>query len=171
MSATNRGAKRRPNDFYATPDYTVDSLFQFIKWNKMISFFEPCKGDGAIYDKVPGNKHKFYTELSEGKDYFEYKPYNKFDLIVTNPPFSLAKEFLDKSLTEAHTVCYLLRLNFLGAQVRNEWWNQIRPPEKLIVLSRRPKFINNQADATEYAWFCWDNMELIDLPKGIHVVM
>jgi hypothetical protein len=171
MSATNRGAVRVQNDFYPTPGYTIDSLFEFINWDRVKSFCEPCKGSGAILDKVPQLPVMSYCELSEGVDYLTY-PYavDKFDLIVTNPPFSLAAEFLVKSLREARCVAYLLRLNYLGSQKRVQLWDEIGTPNKLLVLSKRPKFINNQADATEYAWFCWDRENIIDLSPGVHVL-
>jgi len=170
MSATNRGAKRVANDFYPTPGYTIDSMLNLINWNEVNTFLEPCKGDNAIYNKVPDTVDKHWCELSLGRDYLESIESQEYDLIVTNPPFSIADQFIQKSLSESKTVCYLLRLNYFGAQKRNKWWNEIGTPNKLLVLSRRPKFINNQADATEYAWFCWDKQDIINLPDGIHVI-
>jgi hypothetical protein len=170
MSATNRGALRNNNDFYPTPDYTINSLFNFIDFDKVTSFLEPCKGDGAIYDKVKCSI-KTYCELSEPipKDYLK-REYGKFDLIVTNPPFSIAKEFLEKSITESDCVCYLLRLNFLGSIKRKPLWTKIGTPNKLLVLTKRPSFTGRGTDATEYGWFCWDKNNKINLPNGIHIV-
>lgn len=170
MSATGRGSKRQAQDFYPTPDYTVDSLLEYIQFSTIRSFLEPCKGDGAIFDKIPQVPVKHYCELSEDKDYFAFGADQKYDLIVTNPPYSQAQEFVEKSLSEARTVCYLLRLDFLGAQKRKEWWNRIGTPDKLLVLSKRPKFVNNKSDANEYGWFIWDYGSYIHLSKGIHVV-
>lgn len=166
MSATNRGAKRNERDFYPTPDYTIDTLLDCLFIPEWIRFLEPCRGNGAIYNKVKTD-FKFWAELREGVDYLD-TPFEDVDLIITNPPFSLAQEFLDKSLEEGKTVCYLLRLNFLGSQKRHEWW-QGRTPDKLIVLSRRPSFTGKGTDATEYAWFVWDALGMSDLPNGVHV--
>lgn len=171
MSATNRGTKRNKNDFYPTPEETINSLLNHIDFSKVSSFLEPCKGNGAIYNKVECTI-KTYCEISENipKDYLSTQ-YNKFDLIVTNPPFSIAQDFLVKSLKESDCVCYLLRLNYLGSKKRADTlWNKVSTPNKLLVLSKRPSFTGKGTDATEYAWFCWDKSNLINLPNGIHIL-
>lgn len=88
------------------------------------------------------------------------------DLIVTNPPFSKSIEFVIKSLIEAKTVCYLQRLNWLGSTSRKNFWNN-NPPDKIFVLSQRPQFMKEMGlksgtDSTEYAWFIWDKLGIIN---------
>ena len=91
-------------------------------------------------------------------------------MIITNPPFSLSIEFLNKSLIEANTICYLQRLNWLGSGIRKEFWN-LNIPDKLFVLSKRPQFkkelgLGSGTDATEYGWFIWDKLNIIE---GNHI--
>jgi hypothetical protein len=175
MSATNRGSIKISQEFYPTPDYTRNSLYALINWDKVNSFLEPCKGNGVLYYAVPDTvEFKDYSEIREGKDYLtdDYNFYD-FDLIVTNPPFSLTCEFIEKSFTEVANdgcICYLQRLNFLGSQKRKNWWSKIGTPNKLLVLSKRPKFVNGASDASEYAFFCWDFGNKIKLKNGIHVI-
>lgn len=135
MSATNRGAVRNANDFYPTPQEPIQNILSEIDFSDIAHFVEPCRGDGAIFNHVACDKS--YAELSEGIDYFTVD-FNT-DLIITNPPFSIALEFLEKSLKEAKTVVYLLRLNFMGSQKRKEFW-QKNPPSHLFTLSERPCF-------------------------------
>jgi hypothetical protein len=155
VSATNRGAKRNENDFYATPEWCVDLISDEIDWKDIFRFYEPCKGDGAIYNKInmPEDK-KHFDEISEGKDYLVGEK-RRVDLIVTNPPFSLALEFLEKSMGHSVNIAFLLRLNFLGSQRRKPFWEKYGTPSRLFVLSKRPSFAGRGTDATEYAWFCW----------------
>lgn len=171
MSATNRNNNRINNDFYPTPEYAVDIMLDNIDKSKVKSFLEPCKGTGIIYNKLNCNI-KQYCEITDSppRDYLTTKFNIKFDLIVTNPPFSLAEEFLRKSISESDCVCYLLRLNYLGSKKRKQLWDDIGTPNKLIVLSKRPSFTGNGTDATEYAWFCWDKNNIVSLPNGIHVI-
>lgn len=168
MSATGRSDCRKPNDLYETPSYTVDSLMQVLDFTNVKSFLEPCKASGNIYNQVPCN-HKIYTELSEGLDYLKTQFSGKFDLIITNPPFSIAQEFLEKSLNEGRSVWYLLRINFLESATRSEWW-QDRAPTHLLALSARPSFTGKGTDATAYAWFGWDYTNVCKLKPGIHVL-
>lgn len=170
MSATNRGTQRNQNDFYITPDYTIESLLNVLNLSKVNSFLEPCRGSGAIYNKV-NVPFKSYCEILENIDYLktEYAS-GTFSLIITNPPFSLFQEFLEKSLKESSTVWYLLRVNVLGSKKRAEWW-QDKLPTHLLTLSARPSFNSKgTTDATEYAWFGWDYNNTCILPKGIHVL-
>ncbi len=191
MSSTNRGAIRVTNDKYITPAQAIDSLLDTLQIPHYCTFMEPCKGDGAIFNRVDCAV-KLYAEIDEGKDYLAL-PSDDYDLIITNPPFSLAIEFLEKSLSEADSVFYLLRLNFLGSQKRKAFWNA-NPPTHVLVLSDRPCFVwvcktckaayhpgstticecggkvRAQTDSIEYAWFGWDRAGFCGLSEGVHVL-
>lgn len=166
MSATNRGAERVPKDFYPTPEDAVEVMLQLFEFKRCTWFLEPCRGDGKIYDRVPV-ENKIWAELQEGIDYLTFDDLflPKNSIIITNPPFSLALEFLTKSLKEAGTVCYLLPLNFLGSKKRYEFWLE-NPPTQLFPLSKRPSFTGKGTDACDYAWFVWDYQDLCVHPKG-----
>ncbi len=154
ISATNRGSVRRENDFYETPEWVTQSLIDKTRWSKDIKLLEPCVGTGAIEGVLRKNGYLNidWCEIARGKDFFEYSPGIIYDAIVTNPPYTYAQEFIDHGLAMADEVYMLLRINFLGAQKRYEWWSQ-NYLKKIYVLSRRPKFIKKGSDATEYGWF------------------
>lgn len=164
MSSTNRGSDRLESDFYPTPLYSLEPLISRINFDKVNSFLEPCKGDGRILDLIPDKISKQWCEIREGVDYL-ISPLFNIDLIITNPPFSISLDFINKSLLEAKTVCYLQRLNWLGSQTRKDFWNN-NPPDKLFILSKRPQFkkelgYKGGTDSTEYAWFIWDKLNII----------
>lgn len=160
MSATNRGTIRLLRDEYPTPEWVTWALVPYIRWYHVHSFLEPCKGNGAILHAIPKVKRVVWREIIEGKDYFTYRPRSQFDLIITNPPYSLAREFLEKSLGEAKTVAYLLRLNYMGSIERAGLWEE-HPPDYQFTLYPRPSFTGGGTDATEYAWFIWDKGDLV----------
>lgn len=162
---------RPADDFYSTPKFVVDGLLKFVDLQKLsekgFNFFEPCKGIGGIYDYLPGEKD--YCCLEEDKDYlknsFEYDP---LKVIVTNPPFILAKEFLEKSLNEAPVVVYFLRLNFLGSGGRFEFFED-NPPDHFIVSSDRPSFTpDGKTDNCDYAWMIWDKDKVLGLSQSCY---
>lgn len=166
MSSTNRGATRTPNDFYPTPDWLTAAICPYLGNPQTI--FEPACGEGAITrvlrayfpaSVIQGSDILFGPE----QDFLQMRPQPVYDLIITNPPFSLAKEFIDCALgwrrTEESLVVMLLRLNFLGSQDRAPWW-RARPLPSVYVTPRRPPFGKNKngkpgTDSTEYAWFIW----------------
>jgi hypothetical protein len=195
MSSTNRGATRIDQDAYYTPASAIDPMIALLDLSSVTSFVEPCLGGGAIYDRVDVPR-KGWCEIAKGRDYLE-SPVSRADVILTNPPFSLALEFLQKSLAEAKTVGYLLRLNFLGSRKRRDFWNANKPTH-CFVLSERPVFawycqdrkvckaayrpgettvctecglpVRSQTDSIEYAWFVWDRLGIVKAEKGIHVL-
>jgi type I restriction-modification system DNA methylase subunit len=175
-------SNRIDQDKYYTPYEVIEPLTKYICFNDIYSFYEPCYGSGNIVDVFTNEFNKnnvsaHWSEIDLEKDYLKQNNI-KVDLIVTNPPFSLALEFLKKSLKEANTVIYLLRINFLGSQKRKEFFEANRPTH-LFTLSKRPsfvstckicgtqyhpnskntccnKFLTRTTDSTEYAWIAWD---------------
>jgi hypothetical protein len=119
-------------------------------------------------------------------DFLKFKPDNGFpvydngvpelDLLITNPPFSLAMEFIlhARKIFPGTPLCFLLRLNFLESQKRASFFKTAMPD--VYVLPKRPSFMGNGTDATGYGWFIWrpalegprrfGSVSVLDLPKG-----
>ena len=109
--------------------------------NTGLVFSEPCRGEGNIYNRVDCREKK-YCEIREGRDYLTTSDMDA-DLIITNPPFTLTEQFIEKSLSEANTVCYFQKLNFFGGQERKKkFCDKIQKPNKLFISSRRPSFVD-----------------------------
>lgn len=49
-------------------------------------FLEPFKGHGNLYNLIDTNK-KYYCEIEEGKDIFNFEHKDEITTILTNPPF------------------------------------------------------------------------------------
>lgn len=99
--------------------------------------------------------------------YLTTAPANQPDLIISNPPFSLALDFVKKGLKDVRPggfVVFLQRLNFLGSDKRKAFM-QMCPPAYAYVHSTRmgfkkhlaelPMKERNATDSIEYAHFIW----------------
>jgi hypothetical protein len=172
MSATNRGAQRHPDDFYATPAWAVDLAIKLIP--EGTSILEPAAGEGAIVEGllrsgVPSERIRAFeldwerarscasrTGVATACVDFLANDWSGVDVIVMNPPYALAMDFILHSMKcvggRGHVIA-LLRLNFLGAQKRAGFHRQ--HGSDVSVLPRRPSFTGSGTDATEYAWFVW----------------
>lgn len=174
MSATNRGSERKPSDFYATPVEVVENFLHNYKLPNG-SILEPSAGNGNIVQAIKNmDKSRLVTalELREEEqinlskitnevviqDYLNWETDRRFDVIIGNPPYSLAVEFVNKSLellSDRGVLIFLLRTAFLESKSRYEFW-QNNPLNGLYALSKRPSFTGKGTDATSYSWFIWD---------------
>jgi hypothetical protein len=179
MSATNRGSKRVASDYYKTPSYSIKSLLDNHKLRQGV-ILECSAGDGAIIKELReyGYKNKIIANelreeenknlLASGSDEVYHLDFTKeivpssesVSTIISNPPYSIAVEFLEACLEHYPyaEVIMLLRLNFLGAQKRQEFWNK-HLPNTIYALSKRPGFLKKGTDACEYGWFVWNNTD------------
>lgn len=94
-----------PADIVYTPDNVSRHIVEFLK--PAGKCLDPCKGDGAFYKFFPEDKD--YCEIREGKDFFEYN--QAVDWVIGNPPYSIFKEFLEKSFEIADNVSFLVPTN------------------------------------------------------------
>lgn len=72
----------------------------------------------------------------------QLNPNTKPNVIISNPPFKNAKEFIEKSLTEVADfgfVVYLLRLNFFGSKERKSFFDA-NMPNYVFVHHKRISF-------------------------------
>lgn len=158
-----------PHELYPTPKYCVDLLLKYLRIEPTDWFLEPCAAEGAIYnhEALETNK-KRWAELRRGRDYLTFDFKQKFDIIITNPPFSLTEKFLAKSkseLKEGGVIAYLQRLNYLGSDKRVPFWRAVGEPDMLGVITPRPRFVNHSSDSCEYGWFIWDDGARLGNPR------
>lgn len=176
MSAANRGGQRKAYDFYATPADTVHAFlnsFEGISTSDRI--LEPSAGNGAIIQALRNHGYTNRIDAVEIRpeeraqlealadnvtigSFFDYDPGLGYDVIIGNPPYSMALEFINKSLELLHPgglLIFLLRTNFLESEKRFRWWQE-HPLSGLYTLHKRPSFTGHGTDATSYSWFVWE---------------
>jgi len=139
MSSTGRGTTKISQDAYFTPLKSFNPLLPYLPKGKEI--WEPACGDLRLVKRM--NEYGLKSngnDLSYGYDFLKDK--TKRDVILTNPPFSIAKAFITHALDLSEEVYMLVRLNFLGSQERREWWRK-NPPNALFILSERPNFVRS----------------------------
>jgi len=149
-------------EHYPTPINAVKALVDQLVVLPNDKFLEPCRAEGNIYQQIIlPESQKYWAEIRDGVDYLN-TPFPKMDIIITNPPFSLTCEFLEKSLSELSekgVLAYLQRVNYLGAAIRLPFWERVGTPNKFPVLVPRPSFVKRgkgSQDSCEYAWFIYD---------------
>ncbi len=159
MSSTNGNTIEHDN--YQTPQNAIDALLKLVELRDDDDFLEPCRGtERRIFDAVNlPDDQKFWCEIQEDRDYLASDLGKKFDVIITNPPFSLSEEFVRKMRSELKpdgTLIFLQRVNFLGSRKRIPFWGEVGFPHKAPILIPRPKFAKGGTDSCEYCWYIFD---------------
>jgi hypothetical protein len=99
------------NDVVQTPPDLAQRIVKH--FNPTGSILEPCKGEGNFLRCMPGAS---WCEISEGKDFFVWnKP---VDWIVTNPPWSQIRPFLQHSMKLASDIVFLMTVNHVWTKAR-----------------------------------------------------
>ena len=84
------------NDEFYTPYYAVEPLIKYLKPDTTVW----CSFDteDSLFVKVLKREgHQVLnSHINEGKDFFEYIPLVEYDYIISNPPYSLKTEVLEK---------------------------------------------------------------------------
>ena len=101
------------NDRIYTPDYLARMIVD--RYQPTGKILEPCAGQGAFIKYLPTAD---WCEIELGRDFFNYTGH--VDWIITNPPYSKYRQFLEHSFKIANNVVFLQFLNafFMKARVR-----------------------------------------------------
>lgn len=173
MSSTSRGGKRSPADNYPTPAWCIRRAIEAIPLPGGM-WLEPCAGTGAIIETACELRHdiewhaiEIRAECSRQLEQIEtlsritiadflaspVTSHDHFSAVLTNPPYSLAEQFLQRALDLSDHVVLLLRLNFLASSRRAGLMRTNTPD--VYVLPNRPSFNGMGTDSIDYAWFHW----------------
>lgn len=99
------------NDDVQTPPELARLVVEHFKPKGKI--LEPCKGNGNFLACMPGAA---WCEIKLGKDFFAWD--KKVDWIVTNPPWSQIRNFLQHAMAKADNVVFLVTVNHLWTKAR-----------------------------------------------------
>ncbi len=172
-------------DYYPTPAWCVRRLLEAVELPGGL-WLEPAVGDGAIVRAVgelrddvswttidvrpevePDLVGDFVAPLYAG-GVDRIMPPGGWDVVVTNPPYQQALEFVVEARRRARSaVAMLLRLNWLASRERQALLARDMPD--VYVLPDRPSFTGGGSDMTEYAWMVWYRSPRL-LPGRIRVL-
>jgi hypothetical protein len=163
--------KRVEFDAYMTPSWCVRRLLE--AWTPRLGLaLEPAVGEGAIVKAMPKEISRWQTIdirpvtlpaptgiwVHRQADYLasNYLDFIEAETVITNPPFSLAEQFIRKARRECPNadLVFLLRLGFLASQERVALWRDLGEPDVLI-LPNRPSFTSGGTDKYDYFWAVW----------------
>ena len=141
------------NDECYTPRYGVEPLLEFL---------EPFKG-GVIwlpFDKPESEFVKVlseagykivYSHIDNGQDFYNYEP-DKWDLMVSNPPFTNKRKIFERALSFGKPFALLMS---------NTWLNDSAPKQvfsedelQLLLFDKRIEFSGHKKITFSSSYYC-----------------
>lgn len=176
LAGGNPERGRVDNDFYATDPKSTKALLDNVKFEGN-SFLEPCCGQGHIsklIEKYYPNAEVVSQDLVDrgygktGIDFLTYEFDRKFDNVITNPPFKLAQDFIEKSLellNDNGKVAMFLKVQFLEGTGRKEFFEKAPLKYVYVFRARQSPWMNGSpvdekgkkwSSTMCFAWFIFE---------------
>lgn len=179
IAGGNAKLGRVDNDYYATnPDDTREFLELIEKEYDLNGkrILEPAAGEGHItnvlYERYKRSQiisrdliDRGVGYIENGIDFLNDNRTEHFDFTITNPPFNIAKGFIDKSLQISDVAFIFAKLQFLEGKARREWFANT-PLKYVYVYSHRANPWRNGKSTDEngkkwsstmaFAWYVFD---------------
>lgn len=151
----------KENDECYTPRYGVEPLLEFMPKFRGKTIWCPFDTDDSQFVKVflENGYDVVNSHISDGRDFFEYEP-EKWDVIVSNPPFHGKRKFFERALSFGKPFALLAPITWLNDSAPKKLFGdemQILMFDKRICFDGKGKTINFSS-----AYFCKDF-----LPKQI----
>ena len=161
-------------DDFPTPPWATRALCEFLDPDTIarMSCREPAANRGHMVAPL-----REYFQSVEGSDIFDYgagfpqadylfgpDPYPR-DWTITNPPFRLAEQFIERALaTSTFGVAVIVRSAFLEGVGRHSRLFSVRPPSDIIqfterVVMHKGTLSATGSTATAYCWLVWSGGE------------
>lgn len=172
--------ERKPADLYPTPVDGTESLVPVLKAMKKPNgdpikrIWEPACGDGRLarvlewhgFEVIASDIREYPGFGVGGLDFLNDDPAEKWgwdigeiDAIVTNPPFSLAEDFIRKALSITPNVAMLLKQTYwnAGGRSRGLWFDHM--PDLELKLTWRLAFLESERGKSplmDCMWAVWN---------------
>lgn len=164
--------KNTKNDELYTPEYAIKPLLKYLSTDNVIW---ECTdfGKSNITKILKENGFKVISTSKSNFDFLVDIPNFKFDMIITNPPYSLKDKFLKKCYEYNKPFCLLLPITSLEGVERGKLFRKYGI--ELLVFDRRCIFINSNNIKSNWfntSWFCYKVLnkslifESLDILKG-----
>ena len=143
------------NDELETPPEAIDPLLPYLpKWvdghtNEQLIIWEMCPGSGAMVDYLIENEYSITRMYPQSRNSLLFVPEYRWDMIVTNPPWSKKHLFLERCVELNKPFALLLPVRTLGVRRCQVWLDDV----DVLFLKRRVDFTGGGAPYEACAWF------------------
>lgn len=158
------------NDECYTPEYGVTPILEYIPKDAIV--WCPFDTDDSQFVKLISKQNKVvHSHIREGKDFFTYEP-EKWDVIVSNPPFTDKRKFFERALSFNKPFALVMT---------NTWLNDSAPKIlfaqkdlQLLMFDKRMNFVQPGVETTRKitfssSYYCWNFLPKQIIMKKLNV--
>ena len=147
------------NDECYTPDYAVKPILKYIKSDIVVwcPFDTP---ESEFVKQISKTNKVIFSHIKTGQDFYNYEPKEKWDIIVSNPPFTNKRGIFERALSFNKPFALIMS---------NTWLNDSAPKQlfsekdlQLLMFDKRIKYDDNNKITFSSSYYCWNF-----LPKQI----
>ena len=143
------------NDGCLTPKYGVEPLLEFMPRFKNKIIWCPFDDEGSEFVKVfSENGYKIVnSHIKYGQDFYNFKP-KKWDLIISNPPFTNKKKIFERAISFNKPFCLLMSLTWLNDSTPKKLFED--ESLQLLLFEKRMQFKGQEKNKINFssAYFC-----------------
>lgn len=153
-------------DHIATPKYIVESIFDLINIKSFRSIWFPFDNYDSPFklkaDELGLNYKATHKFDDDENDFFNTEPPKDCDLMISNPPFSLQNEIIERSfkLIDYHLIksfALLLPLSTLETPFRAKLYEKYENKISIIIFKKRIKFLGCKTSFNKACcWICYN---------------
>lgn len=163
--ANASAADRNGTDFYPTPPECTVALLNYLDLPTGTVVWEPAAGEGHIVEVLAdwglsvlaSDLHPAGRYVTESTDYLSAPLPAGVDVVITNPPFSIAQAFIEHTLDLGVPFALLLKSQYWHSKGRRALFERHRPTA-VLPLTWRPDFLFGAKSASptmECLWTVW----------------
>lgn len=154
------GDSNKESDECYTPEYAVKPLLKYIPKN--FTIWCPFDKDWSAYVNIFRREgyNVICSHIDAGEDFFDYEPKQNYDIIISNPPFSLSFEVLNRLYGLGKPFIMLLPLKYLQAKNRGSLF--VENGIQLLSFNERIGYYTNgdmtkpkEGNYQASSYFCW----------------
>lgn len=150
------------NDECYTERYAVEPLLEFLEPFRNKIIWCPFDTEESEFVKVfqENNYNVVFSHIETGQNFYHYQP-KKFDLIISNPPFTGKRFIFERALSFNKPFALIMTLEWLRDSAPTELF---RDKELQLLLFEKRMTFKGQGNKINFssAYYCWNF-----LPKQI----
>ena len=147
--------KRGTFDELYTPNEAIEMILEFIPKNVKTIWECTAIKESKIVDVLIKNGYNVITtHIEDGFDFFDFEP-DQYDMIITNPPYSLKNQFLKRAFNLKKPFMFLLPTTTLEGIERGKMFNENKI--QLLIPNKRFNFKPEKGSSAWFhtSWFCY----------------